>query len=519
MKPSEDLFHLIQSLSRSEKRYFKLFSNRHSGKQGNNYLRLFDAIEEQEEYNEEQIRNKFRGEKFLRQLPVAKNYLYKTILRSLSNYHSQAVDAQLIEQLQFIQILFEKRLYKQCQKQIHKSKKTAEKHEKHTHLLNLLIWERRVMSNEHFLSTKIEEIDLLTHQEQDLLEQASKTSLIFNRFSKLFIHYLKAGAPRTREELQVYDDMLNDPLFSLEQSSLSFSAKGYLLLARSIYAKATHQAQIFYDSTQALKQMYDASPEQAEENEKAFITTIANLMIAQIELHKFEEFEQTLAQLRGMRARAEDNRIQIFLYSSNLELSFHYERGTFEEGYVLIPSIRRELRKLSEEGKLLPTMELTIYYNMAHLQFATERYSEAMQSLAAIQHSPYAKMLPELERFARIFMLILHYELNNRDVIDYSLKSTYRFLTKHNKLYKLEEKILTFLRRLPKITSNEALREEFASLLEDMRHLRQDPFEYPAFQYFAIDTWLESKLTGRSFSELSREQVLEPQLAPSRPPH
>ena len=46
MKPSDDLFELIKSLTKSEKRYFKIVTNKKDNDSPkNNYLRLFDEIE------------------------------------------------------------------------------------------------------------------------------------------------------------------------------------------------------------------------------------------------------------------------------------------------------------------------------------------------------------------------------------------------------------------------------------------------------------------------------------------
>src|SRR5688500_17153020 len=90
MKVTDDLLQLIKSLDQTEKRYFKIFATMHvKGSDDNKYVKLFDAIDKQNEYNEEQIREQFKDEKFLIQLHVAKNYLYNIILKSLRLYHSE----------------------------------------------------------------------------------------------------------------------------------------------------------------------------------------------------------------------------------------------------------------------------------------------------------------------------------------------------------------------------------------------------------------------------------------------
>ena len=87
--PSDSLFRLIRSMSKSEKRHFKLYSSRHSVEE-NNYQKLFDAIDRQKNYDEEFILKKFSKETFTNRFPITKKRLYETVLRSLDAFHSQS---------------------------------------------------------------------------------------------------------------------------------------------------------------------------------------------------------------------------------------------------------------------------------------------------------------------------------------------------------------------------------------------------------------------------------------------
>jgi hypothetical protein len=62
----ETLHELIKHMSKSEKRYFKVLSSRHTIGEENNYIVLFDFIENQIEYNEEKIFSHFKGEAFFK---------------------------------------------------------------------------------------------------------------------------------------------------------------------------------------------------------------------------------------------------------------------------------------------------------------------------------------------------------------------------------------------------------------------------------------------------------------------
>ena len=50
---------------------------------------LFDAIAGQDEYDEEELKRRFRNEKFVRQFSVAKNYLYRLVMKSLRQFHAE----------------------------------------------------------------------------------------------------------------------------------------------------------------------------------------------------------------------------------------------------------------------------------------------------------------------------------------------------------------------------------------------------------------------------------------------
>ena len=68
MRYNADLFELIKSLTKSEKRYFKVYSAQQTKNNSNNYILLFDAIDRQEVYNEEKIKRKFRNHTFGKKL-------------------------------------------------------------------------------------------------------------------------------------------------------------------------------------------------------------------------------------------------------------------------------------------------------------------------------------------------------------------------------------------------------------------------------------------------------------------
>ena len=55
-RSTDILFQLIKSLEKAEKRHFKLYINRSSGKEDLKIVRLFDALDKQKDYDERLFR-------------------------------------------------------------------------------------------------------------------------------------------------------------------------------------------------------------------------------------------------------------------------------------------------------------------------------------------------------------------------------------------------------------------------------------------------------------------------------
>ena len=94
-KSENDLFELIKSLNKGEKKSFTLFANYYS-EGDKSHIRLFELMDAQKEYDEEKIKLLFKKEKIKSPLSRVKNYLLEIILKSLRFHHSgKTVDSQI----------------------------------------------------------------------------------------------------------------------------------------------------------------------------------------------------------------------------------------------------------------------------------------------------------------------------------------------------------------------------------------------------------------------------------------
>ena len=79
---TDDLLQLIRSLTRAEKRHFRLFVKRNQSSNDILFLQLFDYLDKHKEYDEPQLLKKIPDIK-KSQLSNLKAHLYKQLLTSL----------------------------------------------------------------------------------------------------------------------------------------------------------------------------------------------------------------------------------------------------------------------------------------------------------------------------------------------------------------------------------------------------------------------------------------------------
>jgi hypothetical protein len=91
--------------------------------------------------------------------------------------------------------------------------------------------------------------------------------------------------------------------------------------------------------------------------------------------------------------------------------------------------------------------------------------------------------------------------MNNFDLIEYLVKTTYRFLSKMKDLHRAQKEVLFFLRKLPATPTNK-LNHAFKGLLFELKLLQKEPYEKRPFLYLDIISWLESKISGIPVQEV-----------------
>ena len=190
------LFSLVKSLSKSEKRQFKLYAGRLGGNMEANFMALFNLLDKVSSYDDALILKKTNIKK--QQISNTKAHLYKQILVSLRlNPLHQNVRAQIREQFDFAAILYGKGLYKQSLKLLDKVKDVALKNGEINLAYEIVEFEKVIESQyiTRSLSNRAEE---LSAQAKDLSVKSVRISRFSNLSLLLYSLLLKEGYAKNK---------------------------------------------------------------------------------------------------------------------------------------------------------------------------------------------------------------------------------------------------------------------------------------------------------------------------------
>lgn len=250
----------------------------------------------------------------------------------------------------------------------------------------------------------------------------------------------------------------------------------------------------------------ESAPQMLKEDVSEYIAALSNHTISCGMLEKFEKVRETLDKLKKVRPITADDAVKIHRQYFNNKFRLCIVSGEFEEGAKELQIHLREVEKFDQE--IFQKSDLQFQYFYIH--FGNGNYEKALNSLNDWLGLSVGVERKDLESLARILNLIIHYELGNTMLLDSLIRSTQRFLTKENRLLELEKRFITFVREAGRPQSKRELKKAFEDLHEDFERLSQLP-TYRTFNLFDFDSWLKSKISGRTFAEEVKNKFMKSQ--------
>ncbi|MCH2234864.1 MAG: hypothetical protein MK078_11495 [Crocinitomicaceae bacterium] len=509
MKPSVELFNLIKTLTKSEKRFFKLNSSLQSGEK--NYLKIFDYIERQGKYNEEELKDYFKDEVFIKHLPSEKNHLYKLILKSLRAYYSeQSVSAILKQEIKNVEILYRKALHKECVKFVKRAKRMAKEYEKFYYWFELISWEKKLLEEAYEEGIFNQNLDKLIEEETLVIEKLRNLAEYHILYSKINYIFRSGGFTRNEGERKVVDEIADYHLIKGKNTAISSRATTICYYIKGLCAASKRDYEEALINFRKSKTVMESNDKIKNDLEQRYISTLGFMLQCYIDSYDFDHAKMMIEELNGLSKgkyfNSIDSQVRIFTASCIGELQLFNRIGEFQKSLETFGHIEHQLERFDD--KITKEKHLLFTYNMAYTYFGIGEYKTALKYINIVLNDNEKKLRQDIYSFARIFNLIIHYELSNTDFVEYDLKSAARYLSKYEKDYKVEELFITYFKQLAKSTKESKNKEILGEFYNDLNALiESNEREHVILEYFDLLAWIASKNEGIPFSEAVKKRI------------
>ncbi len=463
MKKNEELFYLIKSLSKSEKRHFKLSVQ---GNESSEYLLLFDAIEGQKTYDEKAIKEQFKDKTFIHQLTTIKNYLKNRILQSLRNYHSKiSRNAELIDIIRNVEILYHKGQYPICESELKRAEKKATNYQQDLLLFQIYDWKRKV--HQALYPQDMETIKTITEQQKNTL-----------KFTNEYIDLILANIDPLQFSLS------HKKSVSLQNKTLKTLHKYRKLLISKDHNKAKR---VLED----LLKEWEQQPGLLKEYFTMYFSVCNNLLGYLVFKKQYKEaFVRIL--LIKQKAQTIENISAAFIKEKlrlyNIELEIHRSLKDLHTTHEVIDEIQHfvEEHKTLVPGNYL----LSFRFQFANIYFLKNDFKKTLHWINAVLNNQTKKDRKDLITYTHWLNLLAHYELGNGFTLRYLIDSMKKYLKKHKNIEVYEKTVLKFLSKTVEFSS----KQQRNAFMELQKELLTHPFPENVLGYVDFNEWISRKI-------------------------
>lgn len=504
----DELFQLIHTLEKAEKRNFKLFVRRNASSDEMKIIQLFDAMERMDHYDEDLLLRR-HPEIRKAQLSNLKAHLYRQILSSLRIMRDEEnIDIRLHEQFDHARILYNKGLYQQSLKVLSRIKELARTYHQITFWLQALVFEKKIESL-HITRSFEDRAEQLSREVEELDDRLVVIGRLSNLALQLYGWYIRSGLTRDPAEERSVTEFFEAQMPAGAALLDGFYERLYYHQCMTWYGFIRQDLLLYYRSCQRWVDVFRKEPAMLRVEAPQYIKGMHNLLHAHFMLRNRDRFLECLTEFEAFHhsdiAQSNANlRVQSFVYLYIAKINRHFMEGTFTEGLALVPEI--EERIASYEQQLDRHRILVFYYKIACLYFGSGDQDNTIIYLNRIIHWK-ADLRADVQCYARLLHLIAHYELGNYEILESLIKSVYRFMVRMKNLSVVERAILEFLQRSFHKDPRK-LKPDFEALRDRLLPYEHDAHERRSFMYLDFVSWLESRIREVPVQEVIRARYL-----------
>ena len=503
MLKSESLIHLINNLTKQEKKEFSLYI---SNKPEKDYIFLFRLIDDKKISDPEELKMSFLAAKPASSFNTVVIYLFDLLIDILTRLRTEQDSYYLLfNELLHARVLYEKSMYQECFQVLKKVKEKAVYYENH---FALLVAQRLELN--YLLTLDFEDMD-----EQKLLNKQYKMNNTLksirqlNEQSSLYellkYRMINRGASRSLEETQKLDDLVTSEISIVASAGVeNFEIKKNHQLFQANYFITVGDYKAAFNSFVELNKLFEENSHLWNNPPVYYLMTVEGMLESLRIMHNYEGMNYFIEKLTKLSSPSSSFQLNVTYVIFIYRLFSFIDAGDFDKAGIWIAEHQASLIDKMLLLKEQQQAEMSLYIALIHL--GNGEYRKARKRLSATIGRGHLYSLP-LFRTIRIVNVMIHYELGDVDYIQSEIRSIKREMSK-NKGYnlKVESFLLKFLNYSFADTNRKRRAEIWESMAEEVHALYADKYETQILRKFDFVAWVEAKIFEVPLSDILKRE-------------
>ena len=447
MKPSDDLFQLIQRMSRSEKRSFRLFTQKYRDGE-KKYLLLFDAILAQKEYEEEAVKAAVGKEINEKGFSSAKHYLWNLLNDFLVGHAAETYSQDRCRKhLDRAHLLHKRGIIQAAQKELRAAEKIAEKYEMIDFQLRINQLKRNMLKRyqRKKIHASMDALLEVHHRLKLQREQYEAQMDVYDRLGLIMRANLNHLSPEVQALIQeiaaegtLYDDAVPE----------GFGARRMYFQSRCFFAHLEGRIEDGLREYLRLRDFWEAHPHQIKELYVEYRLFVNNFLHSAAGNGRFDLFPPMLKELQRLPIENEEDEIEAFSVGTFYRQLLALNEKRLPEALQFADAIPGKLEQY--RSKLSDSTFIGFQANLMFTYFIAGKYRDARHWAQELQRNPMTQHRIDLQGLSRIFEVISAYELvedQRYEFVVSRIKAGMEWLRNHQLAHDFERRTLNGLQR------------------------------------------------------------------------
>lgn len=501
-----DLYELIHTMSKTEKRYFSIFAKSNKSRDVN-YLALFEAFSELGEFDEKLLVRKFlkklenspfKDPEDYTQLSQDTQYLYKTLLRAMRDYmQKSSVQIQIRDLLSDAIFLRDRGLYQQADKRIVRARKLAQTYHNNVALLEVnrlersLIWSVEGTNAVSKTEALIAEKDAIMQSLKEEMEHEDLYANISN-----MVNHQNQFVANDEQVKRVKDDA--EALFAKKESAPPAFAKLRQYHIEALLAMGENRLEECEGILEEMMTWWETNKSLKEEESFRYQISLSKLLTF---LSQSDQHDKLMARIEEIREANKDmpnGEAILFRFAIFYELFYYINNKKVDEAYSMLPYIEAGMAKYAIPIK----RKIALSYNAATVCFLKNEFEACDAWLVKIL--TYARNNIRKDVMRKAFLLRLIVLENKADASEQALEAAKKYFREEKKVpakEKIEVQVLNLLMdaMTGPVLDQPKLTKKFLAELED---LQSTPLSSRLNGLVEFYLWCKSRIEKKSILEV-----------------